>query len=62
MMVGSEETSLLKQYFKVVGHAMREYVEHIYNLFVDEFPGELHSDLHDLYIREYFANITFVLL
>jgi hypothetical protein len=50
--------SLVRQYSKMVGRILKEYVEHLYNLFVDEFPEEVHSDLHDLYIQDFFENLN----
>lgn len=50
--------SLVRQYSKMIGRILKEYVEHLYNLFVDEFPEEVHSDLHDLYIQDFFENIN----
>lgn len=58
MYSSENDTTLLAQYSKLIARILKEYIENIYNYFVGEFPEELHSDLHDLYIREYFNNFT----
>jgi hypothetical protein len=46
------------QYSLGVSRVLRDFVENVYNLFVEEFPTDLHSDLHDLYIRDYYNMTT----
>jgi len=46
------------QYSLGVSRVLRDFIENIYNLFVEEFPTDLHSDLHDLYIRDYYNMTT----
>lgn len=46
------------QYALGTSRVLRDFVENVYNLFVEEFPADLHSDLHDLYIRDYYNMTT----
>lgn len=46
------------QYSLGISRLLRDFVENVYNLFVEEFPADLHSDLHDLYIRDYYNMTT----
>lgn len=48
---------LFIQFSKMCGGALRLYIENVYNFFVEDFPSEIHSELHDLYNREYY-NVT----
>ena len=46
------------QYSLGISRLLRDFIENVYNLFVEEFPADLHSDLHDLYIRDYYNMTT----
>lgn len=46
------------QYSLGISRLLRDFIENVYNLFVEEFPTDLHSDLHDLYIRDYYNMTT----
>eukprot|EP01128_Nolandella_sp_AFSM9_P010745 TRINITY_DN746_c1_g3_i1.p1 TRINITY_DN746_c1_g3~~TRINITY_DN746_c1_g3_i1.p1 ORF type:complete len:1328 (-),score=241.42 TRINITY_DN746_c1_g3_i1:125-4108(-) len=48
------EETYLGMYSRVLGVVLRLYFEHIYNLFVQEFPPEQHAQLHEIYLSEAF--------
>eukprot|EP01130_Rhizamoeba_saxonica_P015638 TRINITY_DN7063_c0_g2_i2.p1 TRINITY_DN7063_c0_g2~~TRINITY_DN7063_c0_g2_i2.p1 ORF type:complete len:1056 (+),score=222.99 TRINITY_DN7063_c0_g2_i2:62-3229(+) len=47
------QETYLNQYGHVVVRILKKYIEQSYNFFLRDFPEELHSVLHEVYLKEY---------